>query len=139
MIQIDTMKTQIKKEIKSLNMPWEQDYGYAQAVKVGNTIYISGQVSHDDEGNVLGEGDLEAQMRATYTNVKKLLTQYGATVDNLVEETIFVTDMDAGFAARAKMKEEFYLGVPHIANTIVQVERLAFPQLMVEIKFKAVV
>lgn len=35
-------------------MPWEKEYGYAQAVKVGDTIYVSGQVSHDDSGNIVG-------------------------------------------------------------------------------------
>ncbi|MCH7534638.1 MAG: RidA family protein [Bacteroidetes bacterium] len=54
----------IDKETKSLNMPWEKEYGYSQAVKVGDTIYLSGQVSHDDKGNVLGEGNMEVQMRA---------------------------------------------------------------------------
>ena len=41
----------INKETKSFGMPWEKEYGYAQAVKIGVTIYVSGQVSHDDNGN----------------------------------------------------------------------------------------
>ena len=61
----------INKEAKSLNMPWEKEYGYSQAVKVGDTIYVSGQVSHDDKGNILGEGDMEVQMRAAYANIGK--------------------------------------------------------------------
>ena len=124
----------IDKETKSLGMSWEQDYGYSQAVKVGDTIYLSGQVSHDDKGNVLGEGNMEVQMRATYANVQKVLAQYGATMDNLVDEIVFVTDMDAAFAARVKMKQEVFSGSPVLASTIVQIERLAFPQLMVEIR-----
>jgi 2-iminobutanoate/2-iminopropanoate deaminase len=47
-------------------MPWEKEYGYAQAVKVGDTIYVSGQVSHDDKGNIVGRGDMEVQMRQAY-------------------------------------------------------------------------
>jgi 2-iminobutanoate/2-iminopropanoate deaminase len=43
----------INKETKSLRMPWEKEYGYSQAVKVGDTIYLSGQVSHDDKGNIV--------------------------------------------------------------------------------------
>ena len=52
----------INKETKSLGMPWEKEYGYAQAVKVGETIYLSGQVSHDEEGNIVGlrYGDSDA-------------------------------------------------------------------------------
>jgi len=41
-------------------MPWEKEYGYAQSVKVGDTIYLSGQVSHDDRDNIVGLGDMEA-------------------------------------------------------------------------------
>lgn len=124
----------ISKETKSLGMPWEEQYGYAQAVKVGDTIYLSGQVSHDDDGNVLGEGDMETQMRAAYANVGKVLAQYGASIDNVVDEILFVVDMDAAFAARVKMKDEVFGGKPVLASTIVQIERLAFPQLMIEIR-----
>jgi len=124
----------IEKETISLDMPWEEEYGYSQAVKVGDTIYLSGQVSHDDKGNVLGEGDMDVQMRAAYANIEKVLGQYGATMDNLVDEIVFVTDMDAAFAARVKMKQEVFSGSPVLASTIVQIKRLAFPQLMVEIR-----
>ena len=54
-------------------MSWEKEYGYAQAVKVGDTIYVSGQVSHDDMGNIVGLGNMEAQMRQAYANIHKLL------------------------------------------------------------------
>ncbi len=124
----------IDKQAKSLNMPWEQEYGYSQSVKVGDTIYLSGQVSHDDQGNVLGEGDMEVQMRAAYANVAKVLAQNGATMENVVDEIIFVTDMDAAFSARVKMKQEVFSGSPVLASTIVQIERLAFPSLMIEIR-----
>ncbi len=131
-MNVDAMK--INKKAKSLNMPWEKEYGYSQAVKVGDTIYLSGQVSHDDQGNILGEGNMEVQMRAAYANIKKVLAQYGATMDNVVDEILFVTDIDAAFPARVKMKQEVFSGVPVLGSTIVQIQRLAFPQLMVEIK-----
>lgn len=124
----------INKEAKSLSMPWEKEYGYSQAVKVGDTIYLAGQVSHDDEGNVLGEGDMEVQMRAAYHNVEKVLAQYGASMENVVDEILFVTDMDAAFGARVKMKQEVFSGSPILASTVVQIQRLAFPRLMIEIK-----
>ena len=124
----------IDKETRSLGMPWEAEYGYTQAVKVGDTIYLSGQVSHDDDGNVLGEGDMEIQMRAAYANVGKVLAQYGASMENVVDEMLFVTDMDAAFGARVIMKDEVFGGSPVLASTIVQIGRLAFPQLMIEIR-----
>jgi 2-iminobutanoate/2-iminopropanoate deaminase len=127
-------KMAISKEAKSLGMSWEKEYGYSQAVKVDNTIYVSGQVSHDDNGNIVGQGNMEVQMRQAYTNIQKVLVQYGATMDNIVDEVLFVTDMDAAFAARVKCKQEVFSGNPVLTSTIVQIQRLAFPELMVEIR-----
>ena len=124
----------IRKESKSLGMPWEKEYGYCQAVKVGDTIYISGQVSHDDEGKIVGRGDMEAQMRQAYANIQKMLEQYGATMDNVIDEILFVTDMNTAFAAAVKYRQEVFSGQPVVASTIVQIQRLAFPDLMIEIK-----
>jgi enamine deaminase RidA (YjgF/YER057c/UK114 family) len=124
----------INKKTTSLGMPWEKQYGYAQAVQVKDTIYISGQVSHDDKGSIVGLGNMEAQMRQAYANVRKVLAEYNATMDNVVDEVIFVTDMDAGFAAAVKCRQEVFSGTPVVANTIVQIQRLAFPELMIEIR-----
>ena len=124
----------INKETKSLGMSWEKEYGYAQAVKVGDTIYLSGHVSHDDKGNIIGLRDMEAQMRQAYINIQKVLAQYGATMNNIVEEILFVTDMDTAFAAATKCRQEIFSGTPIVASTIVQIQRLAFPELMIEIR-----
>src|SRR5881409_2004802 len=124
----------INKETKSLGMPWEKEYGYAQAVKVGDTIYLSGQVSHDDEGKIVGLRDMEAQMRQAYANIKKVLAEYGATMDNVVDEILFVTDMDTAFAAAVKCRREVFSGTPIVESTIVQIQRLAFPDLLIEIR-----
>lgn len=66
----------ISKETKSLGIPYEKNYGYAQAVKVGDTIYVSGQLSHDEQGNLIGSGDIEMQMRQANANIRKLPGQY---------------------------------------------------------------
>ena len=124
----------INKETKSLGMPWEKEYGYAQAVKVGDTIYVSGQVSHDDKGDIVGRGDIEVQMRQAYANIQNVLAQYGVTMENMVDETLFVTDMDAAFAAAVKCRQDVFSGTPVVASTIVQIQRLAFPELMIEIR-----
>jgi enamine deaminase RidA (YjgF/YER057c/UK114 family) len=124
----------INKETMSLGMPWEKEYGYSQAVKVGDTIYVSGQVAHNDNGKIVGKGEMEAQMRQAYSNIHKVLAQYGATMDNIVDETLFVTDMDSAFAEAIKCRNEVFFGAPVVASTIVQIQRLAFPDLMIEIK-----
>jgi enamine deaminase RidA (YjgF/YER057c/UK114 family) len=115
-------------------MPWEKEYGYAQAVQVQDTIYIAGQVSHDDKGNIVGPGNMEVQMRQAYANIQKVLAEYKATMDNVVDEMLFVTDMESAFAAAVKCRQEVFSGTPVVASTIVQIQRLAFPELMIEIR-----
>jgi 2-iminobutanoate/2-iminopropanoate deaminase len=90
-------------------------------VKVGHTIYLSGQVSHDDRGNIVGLGDMEAQMRQSYANIQKVLAMYGATIDNVVDEVLFVTDMEPAFAAAVKCRPEIFSGTLVVASTIVQI------------------
>jgi len=140
----------IHKEAKGLGMPWEADFGYAQAVKVGDTIYLSGQLSHDEQGNFVApaplddqgrirdHSNMEIQMRQTYANAKRLLAQYGATLDNVVEEVLYVTDMDAAFAVAGPVRKEAYGSEkPDVASTIVVTPRLALPPQLIEIKFVA--
>jgi 2-iminobutanoate/2-iminopropanoate deaminase len=55
----------IAKEAKNFGMSWEKEYGYAQSVKVGDTIYISGQVSHNEAGKIVGHGNMETQIASS--------------------------------------------------------------------------
>ena len=139
----------IRKEVKGFGMPWEDIYGYAQAVKVGDTLYIAGQLSHDDAGNmvapaplddrkrILDHSNLEAQMRQTYRNAKKILGEFGATLDDVVEEVLYVTDMDKAFAAAGPVRREAYGSKPAVASTVLVTPRLALPEQLIEIKFVA--
>jgi 2-iminobutanoate/2-iminopropanoate deaminase len=131
-LTVNKTKMAINKDAKSLGMSWEKQYGYSQAVKVDNTIYVSGQVSHENKGNIVGLGDMEVQMRQAYANIEKVLAQYGAAIDNVVEEVLFVTEMDAAFAARVKCRQEVFSGNPVLASIIVQIQRLAFSELMIK-------
>jgi enamine deaminase RidA (YjgF/YER057c/UK114 family) len=129
-----------RKEVFGFGMPWEEAYGYAQAVKVDDTIYVSGQLSHDAEGNMVGATppDMEAQMRQTYVNAKKALAKFGATLDDVVEEVIYVTDMDTAFAAAGPVRKEAYGSPrPAVASTMLVTPRLALAAQLIEIKFVA--
>lgn len=127
----------IKKEIFNMGMPWESGYGYSQGVKVGDTIYVSGQVDHDANGKTLFPGDMHAQMRQAYINVKKVLAHFGATMDAIVDEILFVVDMDSAMKARGALKDEVFGDAVLPAATIVQIQRLALPVFMVEIRVVA--
>jgi len=123
------------KELQTLGMPWEDDYGYAQAVKKGDMVWIAGQLGHDEKG-VLAQG-MEAQMKQTYVNIKKLLSRFNMTMDDVVEEVLYVLDMQSAFEARRNNKAEFYPDPKSVASTIVVVQGLALPEQLVEIKIVA--
>jgi enamine deaminase RidA (YjgF/YER057c/UK114 family) len=139
----------IQKEERNFGMPWEQSYGYSQALKVGDTIWVAGQLSHDDagdivgpapvdgEGHILDHGNMRIQMAQSYANAKKVLAQYGATLDNVVEEVLYVTDMDAAFAVAGSVRAAAYGRRPVVASTILVTPRLAFPSQLIEIKLIA--
>jgi enamine deaminase RidA (YjgF/YER057c/UK114 family) len=140
----------LQKDVKRFGVPWEDQYGYAQAVRVDDTIYVSGQLSHDGKGNMVGaaplddcgkireHSNMEIQMRQTYANAKKILSEFGATLDDVVEEVLYVTDMDTAFAAAGPVRKEAYGSQrPEVASTIVVTPRLALPTQLVEIKFVA--
>jgi enamine deaminase RidA (YjgF/YER057c/UK114 family) len=125
-----------KKETQTLNMPWEAEYGYAQAVKKGETVWVSGQLGHDEKG-ILAAG-IEAQMSQAYRNIKKLLEAYKMAMDDVVEEVLYVTDMAAAFEVRKKIGPQSYADPKRVASTIVEISRLAIPGQLVEIKVIAV-
>ncbi len=86
-----------QKETQTLGMPWEKEYGYAQALKYGNKVWLAGQVGHDENGK-LKEG-MQAQMEQAYNNIEKLLKGFNMTMDNVMEEVVYVIDLDAAFEA----------------------------------------
>jgi enamine deaminase RidA (YjgF/YER057c/UK114 family) len=142
----------VRRQSAYLGVPWEEAYGYAQAVKVGDTIHVSGQLAHDargelvapapigDDGRPTDFANMELQMRATYANASRLLAQFEATLDDVVEETLFVLDVPAAFAVAGKVRKEAYgTDKPQVASNLIGVSRLAFPEQLIEITFKAIV
>lgn len=98
-------------------------------------VWISGQLGHDENG-VLAIG-MEEQTILTYANIKKLLEGYQMTMDDVVEEVLYVTDMASAFAVRKKYGRQFYPEPKRIASTIVVVSGLALPGQLIEIKIVA--
>jgi 2-iminobutanoate/2-iminopropanoate deaminase len=125
------------KDARNLGTPLEKDFGYAQAVKIGDTIYVSGQLSLDEKGTINGK-DMESQLWQVYANIVKVLGLYGARLkDDVVEEVIYVTDMQAALAVAPKVRLGAYSGPPQVASTIVQVAHLSVPGALVEIRVTA--
>ncbi len=113
----------------------EKGFFYAQACKAGNMLFISGSVSWDAEGNIIGEGDMKAQVTQVYTDLKETLEANGATFQNVIKETVFTTDIEALEAnndIRTRFYEEAASAPP--ASTWIGCTRLAAPELMLEIE-----
>jgi enamine deaminase RidA (YjgF/YER057c/UK114 family) len=122
-----------EREIYSGNPPVR---GLALAVKAGGMIYVAGTTAHR-EGQAPVEG-MEAQMRETYARIAQSLAHFGATLTDVVEQTVFVTDMDAALAARHVRLEAYgAAGDAFPASATVEVSRLGRPGLLVEIKVSA--
>jgi 2-iminobutanoate/2-iminopropanoate deaminase len=122
----------------SFGVPWEEAYGFAQAIRVGPTLYISGQLSHDMEANFVGEGDFELQVRTTFANLDRVLEAYGARREHVVQTTVYVKDLRRHFDPIARLHAE-YFGEHRPTSTVLGVVELALPQQLVEIAAVAVV
>jgi enamine deaminase RidA (YjgF/YER057c/UK114 family) len=110
----------------------------AQAVRVGDFLHLSGQVGTNSD-DAPGK-DIVEQTQLAYCQIANVLAEFGATLDNVVDETMFVTDIaevmenvEAVFGVRA----EAYGGTPEVTNTLVQVVSLVEPELKIEIKCTA--
>lgn len=112
----------------------EKAYGYSHAVKIGNSIKVSGAVSMDDEGNPTAVGDLEQQMKNCYADLDKILKHYGCTFDDVVKEDVFTTDM-AKFLEVAAYRAEIYKK-QFPTGSWLGVKELAIPEFMIEIELE---
>jgi len=113
-----------------------QPTAYTHLVKFDKLLFIAGQVALDAEGNVIGDGDMKAQVRQVLENLKTILASEGADFSNIVKINTFTTDIEAFFETGDIRREYFGSHAP--ASTLVQIKRLARPVFLVEIEAIAV-
>ncbi len=111
---------------------------YSQAVKAegGRLLFISGMTARDKNGNVVGKSDMGLQTRQVLENIKSILEEAGATFDQIVKVTVYVTDMKQ-FREIHRVRAEYFKG-DYPASTMVQVSGLVSPDLLIEIDAIAV-
>jgi len=114
----------------------EKAFGYAQAVRIGDQLHISGSLSVDGNFTPLHPGDMAAQIGQVYDTIRRTLAAFDAGLANVVSERIFVTDMDAFLAANGE-RVAIYAGNDLPATTAVEVRRLAFAECLIEIEIMA--
>jgi reactive intermediate/imine deaminase len=107
-------------------------FNIAQAYKVGDLVFVSGQAALDLQGNIVGDGDFDAQAIQAFENLRAVLAAAGSRLDRLVKVTIYLTDM-AHFERVVALRQR-YFSPPWPADTLVEVSALALPELMIEIE-----
>ena len=119
----------------STDTPWEPIAGYSRLVRAGEIVAVSGTTATDEHGLIVGAGQMYVQARQALANIRAALGRVGLAMEHVIRTRMFVTDMGR-FAEAARAHKEFFADSPP-ASTIVEVRRLAHPDMMIEIEADA--
>ncbi|MBI2371200.1 MAG: RidA family protein [Deltaproteobacteria bacterium] len=110
---------------------------YTPGIRTGGMVFTAGQVAFDNQGSIIGRGDVAAQTRKALENVKAVLEAGGAALKDVVKTTVFMKDIGE-FQRMNQVYREFFQGVdPLPARSTIQA-KLAFEDLLVEVEAVAV-
>jgi 2-iminobutanoate/2-iminopropanoate deaminase len=109
---------------------------YTDAVVAGKTIYVSGCGASDEDGKLVGRGDVTAQTRKTLDNMKIALAAAGGTLDDVVKVTVYLADVNDRQKVNEVRKEYFKDNKP--ASTLIEISKFALDGMLVEIEAIAV-
>jgi 2-iminobutanoate/2-iminopropanoate deaminase len=119
---------------------WQDQFGFSQAWRVDgaqSTVFVSGQGPLSPDGELVGDGDFEAQTRQVFENLQTVLGDAGAALDAIVRITVYLTDIGT-LRDFGRIKAEFIEG-EQPASTAVEVSSLALPGMMIEVDAIAVI
>jgi len=132
------------------NPPWTPHYGYAQVDHIDNRLHIIGLMSHDSVGDLVGPAPVDAkgiptdhsnmavQLRTAYANASRLLIMLDASLNDVIEETLYVVDLGAVANVAAGVRQQAYGNPwPQCRSRLVTMPRLLFPEQLVEIALTA--
>jgi 2-iminobutanoate/2-iminopropanoate deaminase len=114
---------------------WQDRAGFSQAWRVDDAqsiVFVSGQAPISPEGELVGEGDFEAQTRQVFENLQTVLSEAGASLESVVKITVYLTDIGA-LRDFGRIKADYIAG-PQPASTALAVSSLALPGMMVEVE-----
>jgi enamine deaminase RidA (YjgF/YER057c/UK114 family) len=117
--------------------PWESIVGYSRAVRVGNTIAVTGCAAVDENGQLVGDGDAYLQAQQCIKVIRTAIEGTGAVLEDVVRTRMFVTDIQQWEDIARAHKEAFGHIMP--ATTMVEVSRLIDPRMLVEIEADAII
>ena len=118
--------------------PPRGNYVHAVVVAAPTLVFVAGQTSLDEQGNLVGKGDIEAQARQVFRNLQVILEAAGSSLQDIVTWTIYDTNPDAHREAISRVSGELMGGV-YPASSRIGVTRLAHPDYLLEIDAVAIV
>jgi 2-iminobutanoate/2-iminopropanoate deaminase len=111
-----------------------KSFGYSQAVRLGDLVFVSGQVAWDEKGQVVGGSDARRQTEQAFSNLRAALGAAGSSLDRVAKLTIFATSRDY-LAVIREVRHEVFDPLGHYpASTFLVVSGLATAELLVEIE-----
>jgi enamine deaminase RidA (YjgF/YER057c/UK114 family) len=113
------------------------NYKMATRMEGGRLVYVSGQVAWDASGNIVGKGDVGAQARQTFQNLRQVLQAAGGDLGNLMKMTTYITQIEHRPAVAEARSEVFHGELP--ASTLIVVKSLFHPDFLIEVEGVAVV
>jgi aminoacrylate peracid reductase len=115
------------------NDKWPARYTFSPATRVGNLVFLSGTTGTDDDGNIVGPGDIVAQTRRIFEKFSLILQSAGGSLSNIVETTDYVLSLEE-YKKTAALRRELFKGPPWPAATGVVVAGLIREGALIEIK-----
>jgi enamine deaminase RidA (YjgF/YER057c/UK114 family) len=115
------------------NGKWPARYTFSPATRVGNLVFLSGTTGTDDDGNIVGPGDIVAQTRRIFEKFALILQSVGGNLSNIVETTDYVLSLEE-YKKTAALRRELFKGPPWPAATGVVVAGLIREGALIEIK-----
>ncbi len=116
---------------------WEEIVGYSRAVKVGNTVEVTGTVAVDENGNLVGAGDAYAQTKFILEKIAAILERAGANVSQVVRTRLFVTDISC-WEEYGRAHGEIFRDIKP-CTTMVEISKLISPEYLIEIEATAII
>ena len=122
----------MRRDVIEVDKPWTRTVPFSLGVVTeGRTLFTAGVTARDVDGKLVGAGDMRAQIEQCFRNVGDVLRAAGADFGDVVKWTMYTTDID-DFSKHADVYRRHFINRP--ASTLVEVRRLVFPEMLVEIE-----